>query len=43
MSWNLIAGYLTDSAPLHVITLCPETVFIVVPQTFHVNLRSRRQ
>ena len=31
---------LTDSAPLHVITLCPETVFIVVSQTFHVNLSS---
>ena len=40
---NEFKNLLTDSAPLHVITLCPETVFIVVPQTFHVNLRSRRQ
>ena len=31
---------LTDLVPLHVITLCPETVFIVVPQTFNVNLSS---
>ena len=30
--------YLIDSDPLLVITLCPETVFIVVPKTFHIRL-----